>query len=90
MLLPELLDGADSKCKCSSTATAYATDGSCITPSTDTSISSSEPTAWSNVNAVVEPSPENCVGCFRCYKSIGCSRGPMYGILCYLHYAKCS
>ena len=41
--------------------TAYATDGSCITPSTDTNISSSDATECSNVKAVVEPFPENCV-----------------------------
>ena len=66
--------------------TAYATDGSCMTPSTDTSISSSEPTAWSKVNAVVEPSPENTDAALGATNLSGAG-GPMYGILCYLHYA---
>ena len=54
MLLPELFDGAPVNVSVVPLLTAYATDGSCITPSTETSISSSEPTACSNVKAVVD------------------------------------
>ena len=86
MLLPELLDGAAVNVSVVPLLTAYATDGSCITPSTDTSMSSSDPTAWSSVNAVVEPSPENTDADLVDVNQ-STAGVPMYGILCYLHYA---
>ena len=89
MLLPELLDGAAVNVSVVPLLTAYATDGSCITPSTDTSISSSDPTAWSNVNAVVEPSPENTDAALGATNLFDVSF-PMYAFLCYLHYTQCS
>jgi hypothetical protein len=80
MLLPELLDGAPVNVSVVPLLTAYATEGSCITPSTDTSISSSEPTAWSSVNAVVEPSPENCVAALLATNLLPAVL-PKYGIM---------
>ena len=79
MLLPELLDGAAVNESVVPLLTAYATDGSCITPSTDTSMSSSDPTAWSKVNAVVEPSPQNCVAALLA-TNLSAAVLPMYGI----------
>ena len=61
MLLPELLDGAAVNVSVVPLLTAYATDGSCITPSTDTNISSSDETECSNVKATAEPLPESLV-----------------------------